>query len=63
MDSAFRSNLQMILYITMMIVAVTYLYVSFINKEKYSDKAKDYRFYFTILILVLLIIQQILKDI
>jgi hypothetical protein len=62
MGSAFHSNLQMIFSITMMIVAAAYLYVTFINKEKYEDKTKEYRLHFTILILILLIVQQILKN-
>lgn len=62
MGPAFHSNLQMIFSITMMIVAAAYLYVTFINKEKYEDKTKEYRLHFTILILILLIVQQILKN-
>jgi len=45
----------------MMIAGVAYIYVTFIKKEKYQDRAKKYKLYFAFLTIVLLIIQQLFK--
>ena len=61
MNPTFRSNLEMILYITMMIVAAAYIYVTFIDKENHEERAKKYSFYFIFVVIIFRIIQELLK--